>query len=173
LDTGSEAANTWYSLWAIHNPTTVTTAGLLSTSATAPTMPSGYTKKRRVGWIRNDASSNFLKCYWEGNWVWFDDRVQVLSGGTAATYTDLDCSSAASPTSSQLYLYHQTSRTASSSMKIRRNGSSGDMSESYIEDPSHFGMLRCPCDSSQVIEYTVGADSATADIYVCAYYDPI
>lgn len=59
LDTGSEAAHTWYSIWVIYNPTTSTTAGLLSTSEIAPTMPSGYTKKRMVGHVRNGASSNF------------------------------------------------------------------------------------------------------------------
>lgn len=59
LDTGTEAANTWYSVWIISNG--MTTAGLLSASAAAPTMPSGYTFKARVGWVRNDGSSNFLK----------------------------------------------------------------------------------------------------------------
>jgi hypothetical protein len=56
LDTGALAINTWYSLWAIWNGTT--TAGLMSLSATAPTLPSGYTHKARVGWIRTDASGN-------------------------------------------------------------------------------------------------------------------
>lgn len=56
LDTGALAINTWYSVWVIWNGTT--TAGLLSLSATAPTMPSGYTHKARVGWIRTDASGS-------------------------------------------------------------------------------------------------------------------
>lgn len=56
LDTGALAASTWYSVWAIWNGTTQ--AGLLSLSATAPTMPSGYTHKARVGWICTDASGN-------------------------------------------------------------------------------------------------------------------
>lgn len=56
LDTGALAISTWYSLWVIWNGTT--TAGLLSLSATAPTLPSGYTHKARVGWIRTDASAN-------------------------------------------------------------------------------------------------------------------
>jgi hypothetical protein len=56
LDTGSVAASTWYSLWVIWNGTT--TAGLLSLSAAAPTMPSGYTHKARVGWIRTDGTAN-------------------------------------------------------------------------------------------------------------------
>jgi len=55
LDTGTLAASTWYSQWVIWNGTTV--AGLLSLSATAPTMPSGYTHKARVGWIRTDGTA--------------------------------------------------------------------------------------------------------------------
>lgn len=56
LDTGALAVSTWYSVWVIWNGTTA--AGLLSLSATAPAMPSGYTHKARVGWIRTDASGN-------------------------------------------------------------------------------------------------------------------
>lgn len=56
LDTGTIVGSTWYSVWVIYNGTT--TAGLLSLSATAPTMPSGYTHKARVGWIRTDSSGN-------------------------------------------------------------------------------------------------------------------
>lgn len=56
LDTGALAASTWYSLWVIWNGTTV--AGLMSLSATAPALPSGYTHKARVGWIRTDGTGN-------------------------------------------------------------------------------------------------------------------
>ena len=59
LDTGTVAASTWYAVWAIYNETTV--AGLLSLSATAPTMPSGYTHKGRIGWVRTDGSANLLR----------------------------------------------------------------------------------------------------------------
>lgn len=61
LDTGSEASSTWYSAWVIYNGSTGTTASLMSISATSPTLPSGYTYKRRVGWVRNDASSNLWR----------------------------------------------------------------------------------------------------------------
>jgi hypothetical protein len=56
LDAGTSAASAWYSVWVISNGTTV--AGLLSLSSTAPTMPSGYTYRRRVGWVRTDATAN-------------------------------------------------------------------------------------------------------------------
>jgi len=58
LDTGTLAASTWYSIWVIRNGSTGTTAGLMSLSATAPTMPSGYTHKARIGWIRTDSTAN-------------------------------------------------------------------------------------------------------------------
>lgn len=57
LDTGSVAASTWYSIWVISNGST--TALLASLSATAPTMPSGYTYKARIGWIKTLAASPF------------------------------------------------------------------------------------------------------------------
>lgn len=62
LDTGAEASGTWYYVWLIYNGTTV--AGLLSTSASAPTLPSGYTYRALVGAIRNDGSSNFIR-FWQ------------------------------------------------------------------------------------------------------------
>jgi hypothetical protein len=57
LDTGSLAASTWYSVWVIYNGSTV--AGLLSLSATTPTLPSGYTYKARVGWIKTGSGSPY------------------------------------------------------------------------------------------------------------------
>lgn len=56
LDTGTSSTSTWYSVWVISNGTT--TSGLLSISPTAPTMPSGYTFKARVGWVRTDSTAN-------------------------------------------------------------------------------------------------------------------
>lgn len=58
LDTGAVATSTWYSKWVIYNPATNTAAGLISLSATAPAMPSGYTFKARTGWIRTDGTAN-------------------------------------------------------------------------------------------------------------------
>ncbi len=56
LDTGTIATSTWYALYVIWNGTT--TSGLISLSATAPTMPSGYTHRARVGWIMTDGTAN-------------------------------------------------------------------------------------------------------------------
>lgn len=60
LDTGSISANTWYYIFIIFNPTTNTSAVLMSLSSTAPTLPSGYTFKAPISAVRTDGSSNFI-----------------------------------------------------------------------------------------------------------------
>lgn len=77
LDTGSEASSTWYNVWIIYNGTTV--ASLLSLSATAPTMPSGYTYKARVGVIRNDGSSNLWRTLQQ------NENADIIVGTNPAT----------------------------------------------------------------------------------------
>lgn len=65
LDTGSVAANTWYYIWVVFNPSAAASATnpgvVFSVSSTSPTMPSGYTYKMRIGAQRTDASSLFYR----------------------------------------------------------------------------------------------------------------
>jgi hypothetical protein len=60
LDTGTVAANTWYHVYIIQRPDTGVVDMLISTSASSPTMPTNYTRKRRVGSIKADGSSHIL-----------------------------------------------------------------------------------------------------------------
>jgi hypothetical protein len=60
LDTGTKANTSDYSLFAVYNPTTGVIKPLASLSRTAPTMPSGFTKKDYRGKILTDASGNIL-----------------------------------------------------------------------------------------------------------------
>jgi hypothetical protein len=57
LDTGSIGSNTWYYVWLICRPDTGVVDILLSGSLSAPVMPTNYTKKRRIGAIRTNGSS--------------------------------------------------------------------------------------------------------------------
>lgn len=86
LDTGAEA-NVRYYIYVIHNPTTATTAALLSVSRTNPTLPSGYTYYARVGMVVN-SSGDFR------DFIQRDRRVyttEVSSAAlTAATWVALD-----------------------------------------------------------------------------------
>jgi hypothetical protein len=67
LDTGAEAADAWYYIWIIAK-VDGTVSAILSASATAPTMPAGYTLKRLVSMVRN-TSGNFVNFVQDGkNW---------------------------------------------------------------------------------------------------------
>ena len=58
LDTGSIAASTEYHWWAIYNPLTNAFDSMASLSSSAPTMPSGYTFKCRLGGNFTDGSKH-------------------------------------------------------------------------------------------------------------------
>lgn len=58
IDTGSWAINTWYYVYVISNGTLV--SAIASLSSTAPTMPSGYTFRARVGAIRTSGTATTL-----------------------------------------------------------------------------------------------------------------
>lgn len=100
LDTGSEAGSTWYYVWVIYNGTTV--ASLLSTSATAPTMPSGYTYKAKVGSVRNDASSNFSVFHKRGQRVNIDETL-ILANGNSNTWASVTFTTIVPPEAKVIY----------------------------------------------------------------------
>lgn len=102
LDTGAEAIETWYHVWLIYNPTTETVSSLFSVSSTSPTLPSGYTKKRRIGIWYNDSlsdlremgmvhSSGRIRRYTYGGFL-SQIETTILSNGQASTWSDLDLS---------------------------------------------------------------------------------
>jgi hypothetical protein len=71
LDTGTVANSTWYYLWAIYNPTSGVADYLISTSTSAPTMPSGYTYKRFLceqiaAAVLTNGSANLYQAVFDG-----------------------------------------------------------------------------------------------------------
>lgn len=60
LDTGAIAMSTWYHVYLIQNAAASLQDILLSLSATAPTMPTGYTVKRRIGSLLTDGSAHLV-----------------------------------------------------------------------------------------------------------------
>lgn len=85
LDTGSPAANTWYHVWAISKGDGSFQDILFSLSATAPTMPSTYTLKRRIGAIKTDVGLNIILFTQIGDrFIWSAMALDV-NGGAAST----------------------------------------------------------------------------------------
>lgn len=103
LDTGTVEANHFYPVYVIYDSSQSNNpAGLLSRSATNPVMPSlngvTYSHFRLIGYIKTDESLNVIgfRVVGTGNDrknLW-DDRISVLSAGTATTFTSVSTSPA-------------------------------------------------------------------------------
>ena len=89
---GTADGATWYHLWLIKNPTTGAVDVLASESATAPTMPAGYTIKRRIGSIRTGSGTpNIAQFTQRGDNFTLDDINATIDttnpGASAVTVT--------------------------------------------------------------------------------------
>jgi hypothetical protein len=93
LDTGVVSNDTWYYSFAIYNPTTKDSDILFSASPTSPTLPSDYTKKKRLKacFLKTDSSSNIEAFYMSGDMFFpteqdyiVDQASQTASIGTLA-----------------------------------------------------------------------------------------
>lgn len=88
LDTGTKAINSTYHAHSIVNDTTGAFDVLLSLSASAPTVPSGWTRVQRLGAVLTDGSGNVRAFTQNGN------RVTLTTFVTELTETSLQALSA-------------------------------------------------------------------------------
>lgn len=79
LDTGTIANSTWYHVWLIKRPDTGVVDVLTSLSASAPTMPTNYTLKRRIGSMKTNGSAQWIKFYQIGDEFLWDVPVNDYS----------------------------------------------------------------------------------------------
>lgn len=90
LDTGSKAINSTYHIWLLRKNSDGTLDALFSASATAPTVPTGYTKVRVLGAVTTDGSGGIRQFLQIGDF--FELKVPVTeysgpNGNTATTIT--------------------------------------------------------------------------------------
>lgn len=57
LDTGAVAADTWYTVYLIHNPTSGVTDACLTATSLSPTLPAGFTRYRRIGAVKTGVAT--------------------------------------------------------------------------------------------------------------------
>lgn len=93
LDTGALAASTWYYIYAIYNPTTLTVASLVSLTAptlqalggvSLPLLPSGYTYLALVGAAITNSSNQLLEFRVVNRRAFFPE-VSIMSNYAATT----------------------------------------------------------------------------------------
>lgn len=165
LDTGSETADTTYYIWGIYNQTTSTVAGLLSTSRTSPTLPSGYTYKGLFGMTRNNSSSDLIEFRQRDARV--TCRVLVLSGGQATSVTSVDltpCPDIA--TKAYVDTGIDNSSAATSRVLIREDTTQEVIG--ILNNPSTANELEVPLTlpltTASAVTYSVGSGTQSCDM---------
>jgi len=133
LQTGSsESSNTWYGVYAIGDTSgsNVTTTLLIPEGVAFN--ESGYDVIRNVGWVKNNAGADFFRFNTEGkgsSQIYLfdiDAQSEILTAGSATTFTDIDCSAFIPPTS--ILGFFQVGVVASAAfagITIRPNGAGG------------------------------------------------
>jgi len=179
LDTGSEASNTWYFVWLISNGNVVDS--LLSTSATAPTMPSGYAYRMRVGSVRNNASSNFFNFVQYGKECRYLENTNtspflVLSSGGQTSFTDVDCTAVVPSAVSRLAIAHPSLQAPSTGagIQVRPNGdTTASLFILYISTGETVAAPNIiPLGSDGIFEYKLDVSSGTpAAMAIHGYID--
>ena len=169
LDTGSEEASKWYAFFVIHNPTTSTTAGMFSLSPTAPTMPTGYTLFRRVGYVLNNASSNFT--LFDNLFNSFQDRGNITAVDfTHSTLTidgvwhDMDLSAICPPGTKSVLLRAAVTRNAPPSndfgLHLKTKGNANDVNTAdlyhQVSGVQIQSDLTVAVDANRFIQYNSG-----------------
>lgn len=87
LDTGSKANSTTYHVHAIRKDTGGTFDALFSTSATSPTVPSGWTRVQRLGAVLTDGSGNIRSFRQVGNTFWHNVSGGIQDFSAAGVWT--------------------------------------------------------------------------------------
>ncbi|WP_254704934.1 hypothetical protein [Pseudomonas corrugata] len=87
LDVGSRAANTWYHLFLIRKAADGVAELLFSLSATAPTLPAGYSGSRRIGSVKTDGNGNIVPFINVGRQFYFSTPIKDFVGSAPVSTT--------------------------------------------------------------------------------------
>lgn len=121
IDTGTFSASTWYNVYVLDNGTAASALG--STSATAPTLPSGYPYKCRLGAVFANGTPSLLRTKQAGADTVFvvssavTTSLPVLSSGNAGAVgtgptVSIAVANFVPPTATQMKLLATTNNTA-------------------------------------------------------------
>lgn len=185
LDTGVEAANTWYYVWVIGDSNGVNPGRLLislSTTEAGLTYPAGYDRARMVLSIRNNPSSNIREFFQQtfsgqNRRIAWDEQtyanMQVLSGFSSLVYTNVVCTGFMPPTTDMVWLNVRgdSSSGLDSKAYLRPDGSGTANNVTQLEmfgGDSGYAWQRVV---ASIFEVAVGSLLTTVDIAVLGYDD--
>jgi len=122
LDQGTEASDTWYAVVLIDDTTGVNPPSLILVAEanypSAMIVPATHDIFRRVGWLRNDSSSDFLLGTQHGTTFTYDDEHDISTSFSSTPFVDIASSSFTSPTSRLAHMSAETADTPGNSSGI-------------------------------------------------------
>lgn len=105
--------------------------------------------------------------------TWLGSASLVLSGGSATSFTAIDCSGVVPAGATAVVVRCEGAAASQGTVELRNNGGAlsaarvGYMTNTLTGDMG--AQAICPCDANRYISYTVGAAADTVNIYVVGY----
>ena len=177
LDTGSPSASTWYAIHVITNAAGTLVASLLSLSPTAPTLPSGYTLFRRVGWVYNNASGNLVSTYRSGDVVLYADphstEISIPDGDTL----NVSFAVTVPPGLRNFELLAQAYGSTAGRITARMGGSSYEYvvicaGRNTTENGIAIAQVRLLLSAARTLDFSISA-TLSRSLFTMAYDDPV
>jgi len=177
LDTGAEAASTWYDVFLIGDGAdSAFTAKFVVQGNT----PSGAIYYKKIFSVRNDGSSNILKFFQQGNIVMWDVPISITTSVSAGSWSSALSCAAAMPAISRLGIFGLRAEGDSGNdnalVSIRPNGSTwgtGLENGIYVRTAGTTnkvaGQRMCMTDATQQIQYYNYSDVDATAISVEGY----
>lgn len=189
LDTGAVAASTGYGVYLIRRSDTGVVDVLFSTDMSAAgssvTMPTNYSQKRLIGWVRTDSSSNILAFTQSGDYFRLTGDVVVDVNDSTMTSTTYETGTMTCPPLCEADMYaalNNSGETATTyHLWLRTKGSTEDTATSnetafHINSGTGNDQMDAVCsaqrilvDSSSQLEYTCTESAGTASVVLTLF----
>lgn len=175
LDQGSEASSTWYALVGIGDSSGINdTKGLLVTAAnysSSMTLPSGYDLFARIGWLRNDGSSNLVQGRYYHDHFYYEDA-PAAGAFTDVAFATKSFAVQVPPTVRETFVNSSFSGAGNQSFTWRETGSSAATGTKYYDSNGGAGgNTWFILDTSQQVDLKTGG--GTQNVLVTMYRDDL
>ncbi len=175
LDTGIEAADSWYAVIVEWDSSDTSDKKVTYTlTPAAPTLTGDRDVWRKIGWVKNNASKSFLEFRAEGvsndrsyYWMEEEDTLYLVQNGDPAAWTTVDASTLVSP-DSQRIMIHAAEITGNNNFIFRPSG--GGQANGNLKVRSSQAYNGIYQTANQGFQYKrVGAPGGGLDISVQGY----
>ena len=158
-----EAFSTWYHVFLISGAGQ-TTAGLLNVDG-VPTMPSGYTHKRHIGWVYNHTDPGNLQTFdqtgtgRERTYYWAEapaDYIRVVNNvNQTGSYATVVCSSLVPTTASSFFMRLAATGGGNSAIDIQAvDGLAGVNDITRVtQNAANYQIVEIPCPDTKSFKY--------------------